>query len=124
MVQTDNIMRGDWLFYRGKVNAFPFQVEQIAKREFGYYAEPEENRMYYLPRDEVFPIPLTEEFMRKNYPDPKEIVWYSLDEQPGFFNIFWEYPTFGEGEVNLNIQYVHELQHILKMIGMTKKIKL
>ena len=119
---TDTIMRGDWLFYKGRFNAFPFKVEQITKKKIGYHVLPNENRIYYLRPNEVFPIPLTEEILTKNFPNHKEIVWFPLDTKPGYFNIYWEYPSFGDGEIRLNIQYVHELQRILKMCGINKEI--
>lgn len=70
------------------------------------------------------PIPLTEELLTRNFPDPSEIVWFPLDEYNGFFNIYWEHPSFGEGEVRLNIQYVHQLQHVLRLCGIEKKVEL
>lgn len=70
------------------------------------------------------PIPLTEEILQRHFPDPDEITWFPLDEQPGVFNIYWEHPTFGEGEVRLNLRYVHELQHLLRMIKRDKEIRL
>ena len=121
-MNTSEIMRGDWLFYKGRFNAFPFKVEQITKKKIGYHVLPNENRMYYLRPNEVFPIPLTEEILTRNFPNHKEIVWFPLDTKPGYFNIYWEYPSFGDGELRLNIQYVHELQRILKMCGINKEI--
>ena len=123
-MNTSEIMRGDWLFYKGRFNAFPFKVEQITKKKIGYHVLPNENRMYYLRPNEVFPIPLTEEILTRNFPNHKEIVWFPLDTLPGYFNIYWEYPSFGDGEVRLNIQYVHELQHILKLCNINKEIEL
>ena len=122
MIKTTEIMRKDWLYYKGKMNAFPFQVEQVTKKKIGYHAKPNDSRMHYLRPNEYFPIPLTEEFMQRNFPDSSEIVWFPLDTKPGFFNIYWEYPTFGEGELRLNIQYVHELQHILNICRIEKEI--
>ena len=121
-MNTSEIMRGDWLFYKGRFNAFSFKVEQITKKKIGYHVLPNENRMYYLRPNEVFPIPLTEEILTRNFPNHKEIVWFPLDTKPGYFNIYWEYPSFGDGEIRLNIQYVHELQRILKMCGINKEI--
>ena len=121
-MNTSSIMRGDWLFYKGRFNAFPFKVEQITKKKIGYHVLPNENRMYYLRPNEVFPIPLTEEILTRNFPNHKEIVWFPLDTLTGYFNIYWKHPSFGDGEIRLNIQYVHELQHILKMCGINKEI--
>ena len=121
---TDTIMRGDWLFYKGRFNAFPFKVEQITKKKIGYHVLPNENRIYYLRPNEVFPIPLTEEILTRNFPNHKEIVWFPLDTLPGYFNIYWEHPSFGDGEIRLNIQYAHELQHILKLCNINKEIEL
>jgi hypothetical protein len=70
------------------------------------------------------PIHLTEEILQRHFPDPDVITWFPLDAQPGVFNIYWEHPTFGEGEVRLNLRYVHELQHLLRMIKSDKEIQL
>lgn len=123
-MNTSSIMRGDWLYYKGRFNAFPFKVEQITKKKIGYHVLPNKNRVYYLRPNEVFPIPLTEEILTRNFPNHKEIVWFPLDTKPGYFNIYWEHPSFGDGELRLNIQYVHQLQHIVRMVGLTKEIEL
>ena len=59
-------MRGDWLYYKGKLNAFPFKVEQVTKKKIGYHAEPNESRMYFLRPSECFPIPLMDDFIKIN----------------------------------------------------------
>ena len=60
------IMRGNWLYYRGRWNAFPFRVEQVTKKKVGYHAEPGENRMLYLRLCECQAIPLDARQLEKN----------------------------------------------------------
>jgi len=123
-MNTSEIMRGDLLYYKGRWNAFPFKVEGVIEKKIGYYPLPDNKRMYYLDQEECYPIPLTEEILTRNFLNHKEIVWFPLDTKPGYFNIYWEYPSFGDGEIRLNIQYVHELQHILKLCNINKEIEL
>ena len=60
-------MRGNWLYYRGQFNAFPFRVENVTKRKVGYHTKPGESRMQYLRlNEEVQPIPLDARQLEKN----------------------------------------------------------
>lgn len=74
--------------------------------------------------EEIEPVPLTEEIMMKNFPMHDDVVWFPLEEEQGVFNIYWESSSFGDGEVRVNIHYVHELQRLLGLIGFNKKIEL
>ena len=65
------------------------------------------------------PIPLTEEFMQKNFPTPDEIVWWPLKD--GSFRVEMQDDThLIIGKYN----YVHELQHALRLFGKDGEIKL
>ena len=115
-MKKEELMVNDWVF--NTHNQQPEQVCEIRERMvmLAY------NDLY--DYDEFKPIPLTEEILQKHFPDPDEITWFPLDEKPGYFNIYWEHPTFGEGELRLNIRYVHELQHCLRLCGINKEITL
>ena len=115
-MKASELMIGDWVY--NTHNRKPEQVCEIMER----MVMLDYNDLYEY--DEVEPIPLTEEILNRHFPDPDEITWFPLDEQPGVFNIYWEHPTFGEGEARLNLRYVHELQHLLRMIKSDKEIQL
>jgi hypothetical protein len=121
-MSTDNLQRKDWLYYRGKFNAFPFKVEHITGKKIGYHAEPDDSRIYYLSASECSPIPLTCEILKRNFPSTDVLCWVPLDTKLGYFNVYWRGNTDAGGEVHLNIRYVHELQHLLKLCGINEEI--
>ena len=63
--------------------------------------------------------PLTEEILQKNFPTPEEIVWWPLKD--GSFRVEMQDDThLIIGKYN----YVHELQHALRLCGIEKEIVL
>lgn len=65
------------------------------------------------------PVPLTEEILQKNLPTPEEIVWWPLKD--GSFRVEMQDDThLIIGKYN----YVHELQHALRLSGKEGEIKL
>ena len=63
--------------------------------------------------------PLTEEILQKNFPTPEEIVWWPLKD--GSFRVEMQDDThLIIGKYN----YVHELQHALRLFGKDGKIEL
>ena len=123
----NDIMIGDWLYsiiYNQTLHKKPIRVTGIrTDTDNPPHIKGDDTDVWYS-LDTYEPIPLTEEILQKNFPDPSEIVWFPLDTLPGYFNIYWEHPSFGDGEIRLNIQYVHELQHILKLCNINKEIEL
>lgn len=43
---SEQLSRGNWLFFRNNVRAFAFKVEQVTRRKVGYHAESGEARIY------------------------------------------------------------------------------
>lgn len=75
--------------------------------------------------DEINPIPLTAEILNKNFRADKqwgENGWFINDH----IHIFWE--SIGVYHIQymeiVAIEYVHELQHALKLCGIDKEIEL
>lgn len=130
MMKANELTPGDWLYYRGRFNAFPLRVEQVTRRKVGYHAEPHENRMYYLRLHEVEPIALTSETLERNgfkyyhknfaslsYEDPfrlKMVEWPDENGLGGLWTLF---------DI-IEIRFVHELQHALKLCKIDKEITL
>ena len=138
-MKAEELMIGDWLFYKGQVAAFPFKVEQITKKKVGYHAEPCENRIHYLILSECDPIPLTPEILEKNgfkmVLDINKLPTYRIKwtRNPNlYFTIFtgvdgyWNPVGFGVtiGGVNEEVDYVHQLQHALRICRINKEIVL
>ena len=130
-MKANEIQIGDWLYYKGKFNAFPFKVESITKKKVGYHAEPNEHRMYYLRLSECKTIPLTPEILKKNGFELKEeeigmfgvttALHYIRDDVP--FEVFCDGEPFAIWfKEPVNIKFVHQLQHALKLCGIKKEI--
>ena len=142
-------MRGDWLYYRGQWNAFPFRVEQVTRKKVGYHAEPGENRMHYLRlNEEVQPIPLTAELLEKNgfergidrgWGDDirecycltfdvdvtckgcTETFTHEIEVQHKVSSGLWDVETTNGSRI-LNLEYLHQLQNALRLCGIEKEI--
>lgn len=138
MVNSNELMRGNWLYYRGRWNAFPFRVEQITKKKVGYHAEPGDSRMYYLRlNEEVKPIPLDARQLEKN-------GWKLNDEDAKFAPGTWtggglmlkqepdgdgfrivvtsDYDDEDTNRTPFVLHYLHELQNALRLRGIEKEI--
>lgn len=69
--------------------------------------------------EEFVGIPLTEETLQENFPTPEEIVWWPLKD--GSFRVEMQDDThLIIGKYN----YVHELQHALRLFGKEGEIEL
>lgn len=74
--------------------------------------------------EDVEPIKLTREIMTKNFPYKEHgytIGWMQNDD--GTF-IVWESDNEGNNVMLKNIQYVHEIQHMLRLVKCKKEIEL
>lgn len=132
-------MRGNWLYYRGRWNAFPFQVEQVTRKKVGYHAEPGENRMHYLRlNEEVQPIPLdTRQFemngFRKTGPDGAPHLQsyvlagdyedvYAEEINDGTWKVDVDCTEFDLPRQTAMVSYVHQLQNWFRLCGIKKEI--
>jgi len=149
MVNSNELMRGNWLFFRNQANAFAFRVENVTKRKVGYHAEPGESRMYYLRLCECHPISLDARQLEKNgfekveqpgcanpyhwrlavyeddIKDPSmllySIVAYKTPFRGMYVNIF--NPSDCEPiKFTKQIEHLHELQNALHLCGIEKEI--
>lgn len=134
MIQAKDLMIGDWVS-QCELNV-PVKVQSIM-RHYG-----DENVYFYHDAREYIsnvsklnPIPLTEEILEKNgfgfidtSNDEYSSVWtgwWILDglelgccdnsKFPVFFNI---------SDTNVKVNYVHELQHALRLCGIEKEIEM
>lgn len=126
-MRADELMFGDWVnaifdgeIFQGRITRINGDTEDIGVSLYSAPIGWEDGD----DADDIDPIPLTEEILMKNFPTPDLLSWFPLDTKPGYFNVYW-YGDAGEGgEIHLNIQYVHELQHILKLCNINKEIEL
>jgi hypothetical protein len=115
---------GDLLYYKGKFNAFPFKVESITKKKVGYHAEPNEHRMYYLSLSDCEPILLTPEILEKNgFSDDYRLDDLSYAQCRG--DVIGIHISGKNGCMDeMYFNYVHEVQHALRLCGINKNIEL
>ena len=118
---------GDWLHYIGKFNAFPFKVESITKNKVGYYAEPNDHRMYYLSLSDCEPIPLTPEILENNGFVFMTGLWYLRTKERKPIQIVFKDNNVITLSINatpvpIGLKYVHQLQHALRLCGIKKEI--
>lgn len=137
MVNSNELMRGNWLYYRGRFNAFPFQVEQVTRKKVGYHAEPGERRIHYLRLCECHPISLDTRQLEKNGwklngEDAKFApgTWTGgglmLEQEPdgdGFrIVVTSDYDDEDTNSTPFVLHYLHELQNALRLRGIEKEI--
>ena len=138
---------GDLLYYKGKFNAFPFKVESITKKKVGYYAEPNDHRMYYLRLSDCEPIPLTPEILENNgfkegysyiltADGYKKLPQYKYKNMTQVQDICRNFITISYSDLEggvydiqcgmdshiYDLKYVHQLQHALRLCGIKKEI--
>ena len=139
MMKANELTPGDWLYYRGRFNAFPLRVEQVTRRKVGYHAEPHENRMYYLRLHEVEPIALTSETLEHNgfrkpaaddpaSPQQKYVLAgdyediYAEEINDGMWRIDVYCTEFSLPRQTALVGHLHELQHWLRLCGISKEL--
>ena len=75
--------------------------------------------------DQIRPIHLSSEIMRKNFPDYEPgytIGWWPNDDST--FHVEWQQDLEGNEVILMHVMYVHELQHLLRMVKCDKEIEL
>jgi hypothetical protein len=116
-----DLMVGDLVLHDGKV----IRVDAVHKRKIGYHKT--KDKLTWLFSGQFEPIPLTPEILEKNgltndyhgsYFEEDEHI--SLEISSSEYGIYW---TINCHEYNiLKLEYVHELQHALKLCGINKEI--
>ena len=134
MISVKELMIGDLVNYRpGWINEETNQVEYESgtgfpvRIEMLYYSHGEglvqyndgENDGIEAAEYELFPVPLTDEVLEKNFPEPTDgITWYPED---GGFNCHTYIPKCEINAFGL-FKYVHQLQHVLRLCEIEKEI--
>lgn len=124
-------MVGDWVKYT--LTGIPARVAGIIKtsKECNIYAYVGTgNRLQGINERDFEPIPITEDFLLKNGFCSKHNELFYIDQgwyldiegsAIGEFNDAYESPKFIK---QFTVKYVHELQHILRIIGIEKEVKI
>lgn len=128
-LKISDLSVGDWVGVRcgTKINAF--KVEEIRFNNIIHkYVALLNNKAYGLPITELHPIPITAEILEKNgihrtYEDDA----YAIFRDDGLWVVKysdgdWELST--PPVCRVDIKYVHQLQHALRLAGVDKEINL
>ena len=128
-MKATDLMIGDWVKYT--LTGIPARVTGIIKtpKECNIYAYVGTcSRLQGINERDFEPIPITEEFLKKNGFCSKHNDLYYLDSgwyldiegsATGEFNDAYESPNFIK---KFTVKYVHELQHLLRMMGEEKEV--
>lgn len=113
-MKANELMIGDWVLAYGKKTQIVWvgNIRKLAVRGF-----PSE---FY--EDEISPIPLTPEILEKNgfkFTDP----WYEFGDFGVIFNKDGIRISI-TGKLSIYINYVHQLQHALRLYGIEKEVEL
>lgn len=138
-MKATDLMLGDylscWAGHPTKVVSIEYDYNEV--NYIVWCREPNDLLSVRFMLDEIEPIPLTPEILEKNGFETKdniEYVWKNIAEP--FYSIIRYFKsvqkvevTFSEdgireNQVRIKCQYVHELQHALKLCGINKEIVL
>ena len=123
---------GDWVRYIGV--ASPRVVQITEEREDNLVIDFGKCDWYVATHGEVEPIPLTIELLEKNgfkeeqHQKDGTSEWYDFYHYDLGINIVYEvegnkFAAYLDGKKLREIQYVHELQHILWALGLNAELK-
>ena len=126
-MEVADLMVGDWVNYKspssGKLR--PIKIENIYGYEFNCEVE-NWNIISGKSISDTEPIPLTEEILVKNGFEQKNYLTYVsgqveiIKNRDNWNVVINKYCVF----VDMNIKFVHQLQHLLRLCGIEKEITL
>lgn len=130
---ANKLMIGDWIIVNDIDYPNPMQVDGIYKKSGAYYAVLSSDLSADV--DMIKPIPLTKEILEKNTKvesiesSPVDYTDYVFDEDSSVVyekdEPFMFYYEGGKRDhIYKKVKYVHELQHLLRLVGYEKEIEL
>lgn len=112
-MNAQDLMIGNWVLFDG----WTFKVIGLEKHDVRLDGH------LFQSYEEIEPVPLTDEILQKHFPDTTDgVIWHPTNN-PGKYEIIIPHKT-DRGETSCYINYVHELQQILKICGIKKDIEL
>lgn len=117
-METKHLMIGDWMAF--KYSDLAHQVKAIKGISIKF-----DKGNWYSSRT-LSPIPLTKDILYKNFPSTLgNVYWMWDDEKSNEVEDWFMFSISGKNvKVNMEIRYVHELQHALRLCGINKEIEL
>lgn len=123
-MKAEELMVGDWVMWKNRqvqivrVSGIVYSFGQI---DVVLAHCNDDNLLETHDIKSVSPIPLTEEILKKNFPDPTDgLTWFP---EEGGFNCHTYVPKCEINAFGL-FKYVHDLQHVLRLCGIDKEITL
>ena len=146
-MKANELMIGDWVMVNDVEHTHLLQVAEILMKSGTYYATlywdgmPDNVNPETLTADvdKVLPIPLTKEILEKNGFEKRwqdNFEYFNDDEglnitfhpkSSNYTNGAYDYIDIERGCLTINempIAFVHELQHALRLCGISKEIEL
>lgn len=132
-MKANELMQGDIVLYEYDGQKFPARVIEIYRNSVLVESINGEYEPIEIEEDKIFPVDLIPEILEKNGFILKEeevlmcgvkiAPYYTRDDLP--FEVFCDGDPFAIWFNNpVNIKYIHQLQHCLKLVGIEKEIAL
>lgn len=125
-MKANELMIDDWVYNKNidkPMQVYPMMISQMFRQT------PDATTEDY----NIFPIPLTKEILEKNgfkYKE-KELGLYGVTTAPHYVRNGVPFEVFCDGNPfaiwfrdPVNIKYVHQLQHALRLCGIKKELEL
>lgn len=117
MERLSGLMIGDWVNI-----ASPHKVTGIQVSDGVLCVQTDYTDTYYSIEN-YEPVPLTYEILNKHFPDTRhDVYWWSSIGREGEIEL--KIDLGDDKRIELNIRYVHELQHALRLAGIRKEVVL
>ena len=137
-LKISDLSVGDWVMVNGKPRKISVLAEvwngsnEVLVGYIAHVSPTGYNVVYYKPIEHIKPIPITAEVLEKNgferstsqfivYHTDK--VWISYDKPSETWSVTM-YINDVTSNLNANINYIHQLQHALRLAGVEKEINL
>lgn len=119
-LNSKSLMIGDWVLYDGKPNI----ITEVSEIIYGEATVCFVGNNYMANMDEIEPIPLTETMLIKHFPDTGIFTWRPVDYPDKAFVIDYTEEGIDGVDIHISVKFVHELQHLLHLLGIGKEIEL
>lgn len=118
-LHAKDLMVGDYVQFPATNHIFKIQTISGGEQDTLHYVTAKDGNGDFLSRSEWDGVPLTEEILKRNFPDFGILLWYGNEDK-------WhiECPAFEDLQVEIEIECVHQLQHILRLWGFENEIQL
>ena len=123
-MKANELMIGDWV----KIKDLKDPIKQITciDEYLGAVDFWDDEKLIITSIDNVLPIPLNADIVNQIHCHPKMAIFWDDRRTKETSENWYELRicTDGDTALNMEIRYVHELQHALRLLGIEKEIEL